>query len=265
MKKAMATDKDTDATLHDPAGGVFSPVGGVVYLLPSALSAGDPREVLPARNIAIMRGLRHFVVENVRTTRRFLRSVDPSFPIDDCTFTELNEHTGLSEVEAMLAPVLAGEPVGLISEAGCPAVADPGASLVAAAQRRGIRVVPLVGPSSILMALMASGFDGQSFTFNGYLPVDEGARTRAIRQLERLAAAGTTQIFIETPYRNNRLLQSLVSTLAPQTLLCVAADITGADECIRTLPAREWRTIAGKTDLRKTPTIFLIGTSAARP
>lgn len=246
-----------------PQPGTDCKLRAAVYLLPSPLSSADARAVLPARNLEVMRAIRHFVVENVRTTRRFLRAVDRTFPIDDCTFTELNEHTPLVEVEQMLQPVRDGHPLGVISEAGCPAVADPGAALVAAAQKHNIPVVPMVGPSSILLALMGSGFDGQNFAFNGYLPVDEAARTRAIRNLERLAHGGATQIFIETPYRNNRLLQALATTLAPDTLLCVASDLTGPAESIVTRPARVWRKNA--PDLRHAPAIFLIGTSGLRP
>lgn len=234
-----------------------------VYLLPVPLSEGGWEHVLPAYNVEIMRPIRHFAVENVRSARRFLRSVMRNFPIDDCTFTELSEHTSLADVDAMLGPVRRGFPLGVISEAGCPAVADPGASVVAAAQRAGIEVVPLVGPSSILMSLMGSGFDGQQFAFRGYLPVDEGARSRQLRELEKLARGGQTQIFIETPYRNNRLLEQMARTLAPQTPVCVASDITGPRQSIITLPAAKWRT--RKYDYNRIPTIFLIGPDTLRP
>lgn len=227
-----------------------------LYLFPVPLSTGPASDVLPALNLELLHTVRHFVVENVRTARRFLRAADPSFDIDACQFTELSEHTAATEVDAMLAPLLAGNSVGVLSEAGCPAVADPGALLVAAAQRRGLRVVPLVGPSSILLALMASGFNGQSFAFVGYLPVEGKTRSQRIKELERLAARhGQTQIFIETPYRNDRLLAELAQTLSPETPLCVATDITGPGQSIRTMAAHRWH---GAT-IGKVPTIFLIG------
>ncbi len=236
---------------------------GKLYLLPVPLSAGSATDVLPERNMAVMRGLRHFVVENTRTARRFLRACFRDFPIDASSFTELNEHTSASEAEAMLEPLLRGEDMGLLSEAGCPAIADPGAALVAAAQKRGLQVVPLVGPSSILLSLMASGFDGQSFAFNGYLPVDDHQRAAALRNLERLAAKGQTQIFIETPYRNNRMVKAAADTLGGDTHLCVACDLTGEGESVVTLPAREWR--RRTYDYNKTPCIFLIGQPSRRP
>lgn len=235
-----------------------------VYLLPVPLSAGTEHRVLPDFNIAVIRQLRHFVVENVRSARRFLRACIPDFPIDDSTFTELSEHTTLADVDAMLAPVRAGHPIGVLSEAGCPAVADPGAAIVAAAQRAGIEVRPLVGPSSILMSLMASGFDGQSFAFSGYLPVDDSRRSARLRELERLAAKGQTQIFIETPYRNRRLVESMLRTLSDSTLLCIATDITGPRQNIVTRTIAGWRR-QGIPDCDKVPTIFLIGSSVARP
>ena len=239
------------------------PLRAAVYLLPVPLSEGGWERVLPAWNVKVMRPIRHFAVENVRSARRFLRSVMRDFPIDECTFSELSEHTALGAVEVLLEPVRKGLPLGVISEAGCPAVADPGASVVAAAQRAGIEVVPLVGPSSILMSLMGSGFDGQSFAFQGYLPVDEGQRARRLRELEKLAAKGQTQIFIETPYRNNRLMAQMAATLAPGTLVCAASDITGPRQSIVTLPAAKWRT--RKYDFNKIPTIFLIGPAPLRP
>lgn len=241
----------------------IAPLRAAVYLLPVPLSEGGWQRVLPTLNIEVMRPIRHFAVENIRSARRFLRSVIRDFPIDDCSFVELSEHTSIDNVAALLDPVKRGLPLGVISEAGCPAIADPGASVVAAAQRAGIEVVPLVGPSSILMSLMSSGFDGQSFAFQGYLPVDEGQRARRLRELEKLAAKGQTQIFIETPYRNNRLMAQMAATLAPATLVCAASDITGPRQSIVTLPAAKWRT--RKYDFNKIPTIFLIGPATIRP
>lgn len=229
-----------------------------LYLVPVDISGAPLADVLPAGNLETVRTLRHFIVENVRTARRFLKRCDPAFPIAETTFYELNRHTDPADVSSYLDPLRAGTPVGVMSEAGCPAVADPGADLVAIAQREGLRVIPLVGPSSILMALMASGFNGQGFAFNGYLPIEPKERQRRLRDLEAISRkAGMTQIFIETPYRNNRLVAFLADTLSPATRLCVACDITDPDrESIVTLPAKAWKT--RKFDYDKRPAIFLI-------
>lgn len=236
-----------------------------LYLIPVELSGGPLDSVLPAGNLRIVRGLRHFVVENLRSARRFLRRWDREFPIDECEFHELNTHTDRAGVSAWLDPLRHGVPMGLMSDAGCPAVADPGSDIVAIAQREGLKVVPLVGPSSVLMSLMASGFNGQGFAFNGYLPVDAPARAARIAELERMALrTGQTQIFIETPYRNNRMVQTLAESLRPDTLLCVAADITDPDrEEIVTRPAKEWRN--ARYDYDKRPAIFLIHVASAAP
>ena len=213
--------------------------------------------VLPAFNIDIIREVRHYVVENIRTARRFLKRCDPSIDIDTLTFTTLDEHTDPADVPAMLAPIAEGHSIGVISEAGCPAVADPGSDLVAVAQERGIKVIPLVGPSSILMALMGSGFNGQSFTFNGYLPHDARSRADKLREMERLIRTRSqTQIFLETPYRNNRLISELCSTLPSGLKLCVASDITGPKQEIITLPLAKWAKRTYNYD--KVPTIFLL-------
>ena len=260
----MAPENDPlSRAAKDAAPAAAPQLRAAVYLLPVPLSTGSPANVLPQLNMALMAGIRHFAVENLRSARRFLRAAMPSFPIDYCTFAELSEHTPLQQVDAMLQPVRQGLPLGVISEAGCPAVADPGAALVAAAQSAGMEVIPLVGPSSIIMSLMASGFNGQNFAFCGYLPVEDDKRVRAIRQLERQVAKGQTQIFIETPYRNNRLLQTLARTLADTTLLCVACDITGPAQSIVTLPAKAWR--SRRYDYNKLPAIFLLGTPALHP
>lgn len=228
-----------------------------LYLFPVPLSQGNPADVLPARNIELLCRIRHFVVENVRSARRFLRLVSRDIVIDDLEFTELSEHTPAAEVGAMLAPLEQGFPIGVISEAGCPAVADPGADLVAAAQRRGFPVVPLVGPSSILLALMGSGFNGQSFAFQGYLPIEAKARAAAFSNMERMVRTRRqTQIFIETPYRNNRLIEEMCASLPSDMLLCVASDITGARESIITRSISAWRKT--RYDYNKIPTIFLL-------
>ncbi len=216
-----------------------------------------PDEVLPARNLEAIKSVRYFVVENLRSARRFLKSVDRNICIDDLNMVELNEHTPAADVEAMLDPLAAGHDIGVISEAGCPAVADPGADLVAAAQRRGYEVVPLVGPSSIIMSLMASGFNGQSFAFVGYLPVEASRRAAAMKTMQQeIRSRRRTQIFIETPYRNNRLIDELTRTLPGDMLLCVASDITGPQQQIVTLPLSQWR--ARTYDYNKRPTIFLL-------
>ena len=222
------------------------------------LSDADPRRVLPAYNFEVASRLRHFIVENVRTARRFLKRCNPATDIDALTFHELNGHTDPRAIPSMLAAMERGEDMGVMSEAGCPAVADPGAQVVAIAQSRGYKVEPLVGPSSILLSLMASGFNGQGFTFCGYLPIGQGERERAIRALEADSArSGRTQIFIETPYRNRRLLSTLLAVLHPSTMLCVGRDITSpGGESITTLPVREWEKI--NLDLDKVPAIFLV-------
>lgn len=238
--------------------------GVAIYLFPVTLSDNQPVEqVLPGYNLALLKGIRHFVVENVRTARRFLRQCFRDFPIDDCTFEELSEHTPLSAVDAMLAPIAAGHAVGMLSEAGCPAVADPGAALVDTAQRKGIKVIPLVGPSSILLSLMASGLNGQQFAFRGYLPVDVHERAVALRNLEKRAKAGETQIFIETPYRNVRLVEQMLKTLSADTCLCIAVDITGPAQSIVTRTIAGWR--KNPPDMAKIPAIFLLGQPAAHP
>lgn len=229
-----------------------------LYLIPVNISGAPLRDVLPDGNRDITLELRHFIVENVRTARRFLKRLDPGFDIGACTFHELNRHTAPEEISPMLNALREGIPMGVMSEAGCPAVADPGAAVVEVAQREGLRVIPLVGPSSILMALMGSGFNGQGFCFHGYLPVDGKEREKRLRELESLSRRfDQTQIFIETPYRNNRMLESLRKTLSPATRICVACDITDPEaESIETHTAAEWGML--KRDYDKRPAIFLI-------
>ncbi|MDE6649450.1 MAG: SAM-dependent methyltransferase [Muribaculaceae bacterium] len=229
-----------------------------LYLVPVPISGAPVSDVIPAGNIEILRQLRHFIVENLRTARRYLRHVDPGFPISDCTFYVLDRHTSPLEVVHMLEPLRSGIPVGVMSEAGCPAVADPGSHPVEIAQREGLRVIPLVGPSSILMSLMASGFNGQGFSFHGYLPIDGTERRKALRRLESESVSRQmTQIFIETPYRNNRMVELLAESLAPSTMLCVACDITDPDkEEVVSASACQWK--KRKYDFDKRPAIFLI-------
>lgn len=228
-----------------------------LYLIPVPMGDSPVDNVIPTYNIDVVRGLRYFIVENLRSARRALKQMDRSIDINACTFYTLNEHTDARELPAMLEPMTQGHSVGVISEAGCPAIADPGADVVAIAQRRGYRVEPLVGPSSILLSLMGSGFNGQSFAFLGYLPIDGGARTARLREMERrITREHQTQIFIETPYRNNRLISELVKALPGNMKLCVASDITCSRQSIVTRELSEWA--QAKYDYDKIPTIFLL-------
>lgn len=229
-----------------------------LYLVPVPISEAPTTDVIPAGNIEILMQLRHFIVENVRTARRYLKHIDAAFPIGDCTFYVLDRHTPPEEVSAMLEPLRNGNPVGVMSEAGCPAVADPGSHPVEIAQREGLPVVPLVGPSSILMSLMGSGFNGQGFSFHGYLPIEAAERKKALRRLESESATRQmTQIFIETPYRNNKMVALLAETLNPATMLCVACDITSPEkEEIITRRVKDWK--SSKYNYDKRPAIFLI-------
>ena len=217
-------------------------------------------EVLPSSNLAVMNSLDYFIVENVRSARRFLSKAGIERKIDELEFVELNEHTtSPQDIERMLHPIVAGRSAGVISEAGVPGVADPGADIVALAHRHGVKVVPLVGPSSILMVMMASGQNGQSFAFNGYIPVKEPERGKAIKALERRAQQERqAQIFIEAPYRNVKLFDTLRKTLSPKMRLTVAADITSKDELIVTRTVEEWQRSA-VPNIEKRPTIFVLG------
>lgn len=228
-----------------------------LYLIPVTLGETAIDRVLPSYNRKIILGIKYFIVENTRSARRFLKKTEPSIDIDELTFFELNKHTNRDMLEKYLEPLDNGVSVGVISEAGCPAIADPGADVVAIAQRKNMQVVPLVGPSSILMALMASGFNGQSFAFHGYLPIDGVERTKKIKQLEqRIFSEDQTQIFIETPYRNTKLIEDFIKTCGASTKLCIAMNITCEDEYIKTLPVKSWsKHIA---EIGKHPCIFLI-------
>ena len=229
-----------------------------LYLIPVTLGDTPISNVLPTYNKEIILSIRHFIVEELRTARRFLKTVEKSIDIDALTFYEMGKHADASRFSQYLAPLRNGLPVGVISEAGCPAVADPGADVVAIAQREGLRVVPLVGPSSILLAVMASGFNGQSFAFHGYLPIDAGARSKRLKQLEsRSAAEHQTQLFIETPYRNEKLMADLLATCNPQTKLCIAAGLTTEQEYVRSQSIRDWKK-NGLPQISKIPTIFAI-------
>ncbi len=217
-------------------------------------------DVLPQANLDVMNSLDYFIVENVRSARRFLSKAGVERRIEELEFVELNEHTrSAQDVERMLKPVLEGRSAGVISEAGVPGVADPGADVVALAHRKGVRVVPLVGPSSILMAIMASGLNGQSFAFVGYLPVKEPERIKRLKELERRAKEeNQAQLFIEAPYRNIKLFETMLKTLSPKLKLTVAVDITSPEEFIKTRTVEEWKR-SGVPDMAKRPTIFLLG------
>ena len=228
-----------------------------LYLIPNLLGDTPVEQVLPPYNHEIIMGIRHFIVEDVRTARRFLKLVDRSIDIDQLTFYTLNKHTNPEDVSSMLKPLEEGSPMGVISEAGCPAVADPGADVVAIAQRKGLQVIPLVGPSSIILAVMGSGFNGQSFAFNGYLPIEPEERIKVLKKLEQRAyTENQTQLFIETPYRNAKMMADIPKACRPQTHLCIAAGLTTNDEYIRTRTVKEWS--GHLPQLEKTPCIFLI-------
>ncbi|MBR6292838.1 MAG: SAM-dependent methyltransferase [Bacteroidales bacterium] len=233
---------------------------GKLILFPVPIGAEEIEMSLPAANMELLATCRTFIVEELRTARRFLKRAGYPYPIDDTVFFELNEHTSHEDIGNYLDAIEKGENIGLLSEAGLPCVADPGAMITKVAQRRGIEVVPLVGPSSLMLALMASGFNGQSFAFNGYLPVDKSKRAAAIRHLEeRLHHEHQTQIFIEAPYRNNQMLEALSAVLQPNTMVCVACDLTLPTQYIRSLTAAKWQKERAKVDFHKRNTVFLIG------
>jgi len=228
-----------------------------LYLIPTTLGESETTHVIPSDVSAIIRNIKYFIVENIRTARRYLRKLDPQLDIDQLQFFELNQHTDHQIVESYLNPVSEGYDVGIISEAGCPGIADPGADVVKYAHIRRIRVVPLVGPSSILLSLMASGMNGQNFAFIGYIPVKPAERIKAIKEIERKSGIeNQTQIFIEAPYRNNPLLNDLIKTLNDQTRLCVACDLTLETEYIKSQTVAQWKREI--PDLNKRPAIFLV-------
>ena len=229
-----------------------------LYLIPCTLGDVPCEQVLPPYNHEVILSIKHFIVEEVRTARRFLKSVDRSINIDELVFYPMGKHADTKLYSSYLAPLRNGEPIGVISEAGCPAVADPGANVVAIAQAEGLRVIPLVGPSSIILAVMASGFNGQNFAFNGYLPILPNERQKAIKQLEAKAySESQTQLFIETPYRNGKMLEDLLRALRPQTRLCIAAGLTCKEEYIKAQSVARWKK-EKCPDLSKIPAIFLI-------
>lgn len=230
---------------------------GTLYLLPALLGDAPADLSLPAGNITRTKALRYFIAEEATTARRFLRKTSFDADFSETQIMVFNEHSASDDLLPYLEPAMQGHDIGLLSEAGAPCVADPGARIVEYAHQLGIRIVPLVGPSSILLALMASGFNGQQFVFHGYLPIEQHQRTRAIRSLERAAAElHQTQIFIETPYRNRQLLDALVRTCSPATRICIAADLTLPSEQIMVRSAAEWK--EPHPDFHKRPAVFLI-------
>jgi 16S rRNA (cytidine1402-2'-O)-methyltransferase len=231
---------------------------GVLYLIPVTLGDDNIAKALPPDVVSIAQKLDTFVVENEKTARRMLGLIKTVKPVRELTLLTLNEHSTEKELPALLAPLLAGKDVGLMSEAGCPGIADPGAKLAELAHRKGIRVAPLVGPSSILLGLMASGFNGQRFTFLGYLPSEKAARVQKLKEIEKASQKNhETQIFIETPYRNQHMLEDILANCHPETRLCVACNISLATESIVSKPISAWRSSA-LPDLHKQPCVFLL-------
>ncbi|MDR0227975.1 MAG: SAM-dependent methyltransferase [Flavobacteriaceae bacterium] len=231
---------------------------GTLYLIPITLGeTNNPLDVLPQTVQRVIEMLDIFIVENEKTARRFIKNICPEKKQSELVLFPLNKHTESSEFKTYIQPLLEGKSVGVMSEAGCPGVADPGAVIVDLAHKKNIKVTPLVGPSSILLSIMASGMNGQSFAFNGYLPIDKGEKKSTLKNLEKLSfEKNQSQLFIETPYRNNQLLQDMVQILNPNTLVCVACDITLETEFIQTKPAAQWKNT--KEDLHKRPCIFII-------
>jgi 16S rRNA (cytidine1402-2'-O)-methyltransferase len=230
---------------------------GKLYLIPNTLGESNPLDVLPQTVKRAIDFIDDFIVENEKDARKFIKSIHPEKVQASLRLSALNKHTLVSEHNAMIQPCLEGRNVGLMSDAGCPGVADPGAVIVKIAHEKGIQVIPLVGPSSILLALMGSGMNGQSFAFNGYLPIEKSEKKAALKNLEKLSQdKNQSQLFIETPYRNNKLLEDILQTLQPNTFLCIAADITLASEYIKTLRVQDWKKT--KIDLHNRPTIFII-------
>lgn len=234
-----------------------TPFLGKLYLIPTTLGEGDPMDVLPQIIKRTIDFIDYYIVENEKTARKSIKIVSPEKKQSELILFALNKHTETKEHIDFIKPLLEGKNVGLMSEAGCPGVADPGAVIVKLAHEKGIQVVPLVGPSSILLAIMASGMNGQSFAFNGYIPIEKSEKRTAIKNLEKLSQdKNQSQIFIETPFRNNKMLEDILQALNPSTHLCIAADITLPTEYIKTMRASDWKKT--NVDLHNRPTIFII-------
>ncbi len=231
---------------------------GVLYMIPVSLGDDNLGKVLPAEVMQLVQNLEYFVVENEKSARRFLSTIKTNKPVRELNFQLLNEHTDDKDLPKLIAPLLAGYDIGMLSEAGCPGIADPGAALAAIAHRKGARVTPLVGPSSILLGLMASGFNGQQFTFLGYLPSDKSARISKLKDIERQSERlNQTQIFIETPYRNQHMLEDILSNCNPTTRLCIAKNVSLETELVISKTIAEWKK-SELPDLHKQPTVFLL-------
>lgn len=231
---------------------------GSLFLIPCLLGDTPVNSFIPSFNKEVVNSIDEYIVEDVRSARRFLIKMGITTPIDNLTFHSLNEHTSLESVSSYLEGLLKGRNVGLLSDAGCPGIADPGAEVVKLAHNHNIKVIPLVGPSSILLALISSGMNGQKFAFNGYLPKQKPERVTKLKQLEAESyKEGKTQIFIETPYRNDALFEDILASCRPETLLCIASDITLQTEYIRTKSISEWN--SQKKSLNDHPSVFLIG------
>lgn len=232
---------------------------GNLYLIPNLLGESEVAQVLPAHVREVVLLCKHFIVENAKNARHFIKQIAPEHPQSELELFVLNKHTPEEDKQSFLSPCLAGLPMGIISDAGCPAIADPGSDVVRLAHRKGIRVVPLVGPSSLLLSLMASGLNGQSFAFNGYLPIDKSERKAALKRLEKRAKEERqSQLFIETPYRNEALFEEMLQLLSPHTSLCVATNVTLSQESIHTYTIAEWKHKRKGLQLDKQPTIFIL-------
>jgi 16S rRNA (cytidine1402-2'-O)-methyltransferase len=231
-------------------------MAGIIYLIPVTLGDDNYRNVIPEEVIRLTGSLRYFIVEEIRSARRYLRLIDNSFPIDESIFYVLNEHTVDKDIHDYFEPVLKGFNMGLMTEAGMPGIADPGSRIVEIAHRKNIRIIPLAGPSSILLALIASGMNGQNFAFNGYLPAKSYEASVKLKELEKKSLSGQTQIFMEAPYRNQKLFETIITTCNPETLLCIATDISLTSESIKTMKISAWS--SQKPDLNKRPSVFLI-------
>ena len=227
-----------------------------IYLIPNLLGE-SALTVLSPQVAQAVQDLTYFVVENEKSARKFIKLIAPEKPQSELQISVIDKHQSTPDYAAYLVPCLQGHSIGIISEAGCPGVADPGAEIVRVAHQKALRVIPLVGPSSLLLAMMSSGLNGQNFAFNGYLPIDKQVRRKTLKTLERKAQEGQSQLFIETPYRNQQLLSDLIETLQADTLLCIATDLTLPTESIRTLPIGQWKHTS--IDLQKRPTLFIIG------
>ncbi len=230
-----------------------------LFLIPITMGESPLQSVIPDNNFKIIKTIKYFIVENIRTARRFLKMVDKSINIDELIFFELNKHTNINDIASYLAPLAVGNDIGIMSEAGCPGIADPGADIVSIAHQKNIVVVPLVGPSSILLSMMASGMNGQNFAFNGYLPIKKDEKQQYLKMLEkRIISENQSQIFIEAPYRNLQLLDDLINCCQDNTKLCIACDITCENEFIKTRKISDWKKNIPK-DIQKRPAIFILG------